>query len=56
MLYAAPAGALTDVTKGVQKGCSLGDAGFPAVDGWDAVTGLGSPNYEQLLAYVSDLP
>ena len=55
LLYAAPAGSLTDVQKGSQRGCGLLD-GFPAVEGWDAVTGLGSPNYKELLAYVSGLP
>ncbi len=56
LLYAAPAGALTDVASGTQRGCGLGDAGFPAVEGWDAVTGLGSPHYGKLLEYVSALP
>jgi hypothetical protein len=30
-------------------------SGFTAVTGWDAVTGLGSPNYERLLTVVMNL-
>jgi len=56
LLYAAPAGALTDVTSGSQRGCGFSEPGFPALEGWDAVTGLGSPNYTALLAYISSLP
>lgn len=58
MLYANP-DALTDTTQGVQGGCKIDGEqvdGFPAVVGWDAVTGLGSPNYERLLAVVMALP
>ena len=58
MLYANPS-ALNDVALGVQGGCSIGGgpvAGFPAVVGWDAVTGLGSPNYPALLEVVLALP
>ena len=54
LLY-ANAAALHDVTSGSQRGCSLLD-GFPAVDGWDAVTGLGSPSYTKLLDVVMALP
>lgn len=54
MLY-ANAAALNDCTQGVQGGCS-GVDGFPAVEGWDAVTGLGSPNYTALLEVVMALP
>jgi tripeptidyl-peptidase-1 len=57
MLY-ANAGALNDVTLGIQGGCGSGTQkdGFPAKEGWDAVTGLGSPNYERLLEVVMALP
>ncbi|KAJ7765733.1 subtilisin-like protein [Mycena metata] len=41
-LYANP-GAFNDITSGSNPGC--GTQGFPAVKGWDPVTGLGSPNY-----------
>ncbi|GMH88913.1 hypothetical protein TL16_g11298 [Triparma laevis f. inornata] len=54
ILYSNPS-ALNDVTEGVQGGCGR-VAGFPAKEGWDAVTGLGSPNYEKLLDVVMALP
>ncbi len=48
MLYAAP-NALRDITKG-----NNGD--FAATSGWDACTGLGSPNGAQLAALLGSLP
>lgn len=47
-LYNDPAvrAALVDVKKGSNPGCST--PGFPAVDGWDPVTGLGSMNFTAL--------
>merc|ERR1712224_946326 len=39
--------AFNDITKGSGGGCSLSH-GFPASQGWDPVTGVGSPNYEKL--------
>jgi tripeptidyl-peptidase-1 len=32
-----------------------GFAGFPAVRGWDPVTGLGTPNYAAMIAAYGDL-
>ena len=58
LLYANP-GALNDCAQGVQGGCAIDGervAGFPAVEGWDAVTGLGSPNFPKLLEVVMSLP
>ena len=50
----APA-AFTDITEGDNKctenGCD-GCQGFTCVKGWDPVTGLGSPNYKALAAYI----
>jgi len=46
-LYANP-GAFQDVIYGENKGD--GFAGFRATSGWDAATGLGTPNYELLEA------
>jgi tripeptidyl-peptidase-1 len=46
-LYANAHG-LTDITDGSNPGC--GTMGFPAAVGWDPVTGLGSPNFDSLLA------
>ena len=40
-LYAGGYKAFTDVTNGSSIGC--GTEGFPAVKGWDAVTGFGTP-------------
>ena len=42
--------ALNDVTSGSNPGC--GTDGFPAAEGWDPVTGLGTPNWDALLAAV----
>jgi len=42
----------TDIVEGSNPGC--GTPGFPAIVGWDPVTGLGTPNFEQLL-YIDDL-
>jgi tripeptidyl-peptidase-1 len=46
VLYAHPE-VFYDVTKGNNEGC--GTEGFPAAAGWDPVTGLGTPNYPELL-------
>ncbi|KAI0085899.1 family S53 protease [Irpex rosettiformis] len=44
-LYANP-GAFNDITTGSNPGCNTN--GFPAVKGWDPVTGLGTPNFAGL--------
>ncbi|KAH8078042.1 family S53 protease-like protein [Cristinia sonorae] len=46
-LYANPQ-AFNDITTGNNPGCNTN--GFPAVSGWDPVTGLGTPNFPALLA------
>jgi tripeptidyl-peptidase-1 len=38
-----------DITKGANGGCDMGE-GWPARKGWDAVTGVGTPNYAKLVA------
>merc|ERR1712151_1201805 len=43
-----------DVTTGSSSGCLL-SKGWPATKGWDAVTGLGTPNYERLAKVVMGL-
>ncbi|KAH9913288.1 family S53 protease [Fomitopsis serialis] len=48
-LYSA-AWALNDITVGDNYACSDGTTGFNATAGWDAVTGLGTPNYAKLKA------
>ncbi|KAF8262119.1 peptidase S8/S53 domain-containing protein [Lactarius quietus] len=42
----------TDIVEGSNPGC--GTPGFPAIVGWDPVTGLGTPDFQQLL-YIDDL-
>ena len=49
------ADAFNDITSGSNSGCSFGD-GWPATKGWDAVTGVGTPNYEKLAKAVAALP
>jgi len=45
-----------DVTEGDNKctesGCGASCQGYEAYAGWDPVTGLGTPNFEKMLAYV----
>lgn len=41
------ADALNDITSGRNYGC--GTPGFEAVEGWDPLTGLGTPDFEKLL-------
>jgi len=48
------AAAFNDITVGTSVGCSAGKvingAGFAATTGWDAATGLGTPDFGKLLA------
>ncbi|KAJ4496106.1 subtilisin-like protein [Lentinula edodes] len=44
-IYAHPE-AFNDITNGSNPGC--GTTGFPALKGWDPVTGVGSPNYQAM--------
>ncbi|KAI0344587.1 family S53 protease [Trametopsis cervina] len=46
-LYGAAASTFTDITTGNNPGCNTN--GFPALAGWDPVTGLGTPNFQALL-------
>ena len=50
------ADAFNDITTGSNGGCGQQTRGFPATKGWDAVTGLGTPNYGKLAAVVTALP
>ena len=43
-----------DIVNGTNPGCST--KGFSAVEGWDPVTGLGTPNYPKMLKYFMSLP
>ena len=51
-LYAHPK-AFQDVTKGINS--DKQSAGFTAIEGWDAATGLGTPDYEALLEVVNSM-
>jgi tripeptidyl-peptidase I len=45
---------LTDIKNGTNPGC--GTEGFAAVEGWDPVTGLGTPNFPRMLEIFMSLP
>ncbi|KAI1786417.1 family S53 protease, partial [Ganoderma leucocontextum] len=45
-LYSTGASALNDITSGSNPGCNT--SGFPAKQGWDPVTGLGTPDFAKL--------
>jgi len=47
-------GAFNDITTGTSK-CSFFGSGWPATAGWDAVTGLGTPDYVKLAQVVQGL-
>jgi tripeptidyl-peptidase-1 len=53
VLYAHPE-MFNDIVAGSNPGC--GTSGFPAVAGWDPITGLGSPNFPKMLAVLTALP
>ncbi|KAJ9444549.1 Physarolisin [Diplonema papillatum] len=48
--YAADVGSFNDITTGRTYGCSGNNASFEATTGWDPTSGLGTPNFWQLLA------
>ncbi|CZR50339.1 related to Tripeptidyl-peptidase sed3 [Phialocephala subalpina] len=49
-LYSKASSALTDIVGGKGSGCAaqIPGSGFPAVVGWDPVTGLGTPDFKKL--------
>lgn len=53
-IYGTASAAFNDVTVGRNCGDPVcaGDAGFPAVAGWDAATGWGTPDFQKLSALV----
>ena len=51
LLYMHPH-AFNDVTKGKNSETAFNKYGFTAIAGWDAATGLGTPNYEALAKIV----
>ena len=54
VLYSNPE-ILNDVVTGANQGCGV-DQAFRATRGWDAVTGLGSPDYERMRQLFMSLP
>ncbi|KAF9498824.1 tripeptidyl peptidase A [Pleurotus eryngii] len=50
-LYATGVSGFNDITTGNNPGC--GTPGFNATKGWDAVTGLGTPNFGKLVKLVT---
>ncbi|OKL62622.1 hypothetical protein UA08_01245 [Talaromyces atroroseus] len=54
VLYANP-GMFNDITEGYNWGCNA-SMGFEAQQGWDPVTGLGTPNYPKMLDVFLSLP
>jgi tripeptidyl-peptidase-1 len=48
--------AFNDITTGSSEGCGFEGNGWPAKKGWDAVTGVGTPDYAKLVKVVSNLP
>ncbi|KXT05292.1 hypothetical protein AC578_10950 [Pseudocercospora eumusae] len=46
-IYSTAYRALNDIVQGSSFGC--GTKGFPAVQGWDAVSGWGTPNFSRLV-------
>ncbi|KAI0967950.1 peptidase S8/S53 domain-containing protein [Xylaria arbuscula] len=53
VLYAHPE-VFNDITVGDNRGCRT--TGFPAIEGWDPVSGMGTPNYPKLLELFTSLP
>ncbi|KAF8264270.1 subtilisin-like protein [Lactarius quietus] len=52
-LYGGGLAGLNDITFGSNPGCKTD--GFPAIVGWDPVTGLGTPDFEKLLPIVENM-
>ncbi|KAI0738970.1 peptidase S8/S53 domain-containing protein [Daedaleopsis nitida] len=50
-LYSMGSAGFIDITSGSNPGCSTD--GFPADVGWDPVTGLGTPNFDELLVGIT---
>jgi len=55
-MYAKNPNTFNDITIGdnkcTEQGCSDSCQGYLCAKGWDPVTGLGTPNYEAMLAYI----
>ncbi|KAI2632647.1 putative alkaline serine protease AorO [Hypomontagnella submonticulosa] len=53
VLYSHPE-VFKDIVKGDNRACKT--TGFPAIEGWDPVTGMGAPDYPKLLELFLSLP
>ncbi|KAH9036760.1 subtilisin-like protein [Lactarius deliciosus] len=51
-LYGPGKSGFTDITSGSNPGCNTD--GFSAIEGWDPVTGLGTPDFQRLLPILPD--
>jgi len=58
-MYAKCPTCFQDITKGdnicTEDGCSPSCKGFYCTKGWDPVTGLGTPNYSEMLKYLNSM-
>ncbi|KAF8264268.1 subtilisin-like protein [Lactarius quietus] len=52
-LYGGGLAGLNDITFGTNPGCKTN--GFPAIIGWDPVTGLGTPDFEKLIRIIENM-
>ena len=48
-------GAFNDVVNETNNGCGFSTPGYPAAVGWDAATGVGTPNFKKLSVAMSEL-
>ncbi|KAH9062404.1 subtilisin-like protein [Lactarius vividus] len=51
-LYGTGKSGLTDIISGSNPGCNTD--GFSAIEGWDPVTGVGTPDFQRLLSVLPD--
>ncbi|KAH9040843.1 subtilisin-like protein [Lactarius hengduanensis] len=51
-LYGTGMSGLTDITSGSNPGCNTD--GFSAIEGWDPVTGIGTPDFQRLLSVLPE--
>jgi len=47
-LYGRGSKGFNDITQGSNEGCAIDGLGFPALEGWDPVTGFGTPNFAKM--------